>query len=310
MFQSMRRSSSPGDVRAVVGEFQARDARPALALADEAGDDRRQRREPQAIQLAQQLAVEQRPLVVAHGASSRTPRTTALTMSSAVTPLRSASNVRISRCRSAGSATARTSSYERWLRPAISAETLPGQRQRLRAARARPEPDVVAHELGGARAAAGARSRCGSRSRARARRPGASAPARPCAAASRRRRRARARGGMVGRAAHDRGQLGRRRVVEVQLQQEAVELRLRQRVGALHLDRVLGREHRERPREVVRVVADRDRPLLHRLEQRALRARRGAVDLVGQDQAAEERARLEHELRRAGRAGRRARPCR
>src|SRR4029077_14367958 len=113
------------DVGAVVGELQARDARPALTLADEPRDDRRQRRQPQAIQLAQQLSVEQRSLVVAQGASSRTPRTTAPTMSSAVTPLRSASNVRISRCRSAGSATARTSSYERWVRPAIRAETLP-----------------------------------------------------------------------------------------------------------------------------------------------------------------------------------------
>ena len=47
----------------------------------------------------------------------------------------------------------------------------------------------------------------------------------------------------------------------------------------------------------MRVVADRDGALLHRLEQRALRAGRGPVDLVGQDQAAEERARLEHELR-------------
>ena len=47
------------------------------------------------------------------------------------------------------------------------------------------------------------------------------------------------------------------------------------------------------------LVADRDRPLLHRLEQRALGARGRAVDLVGQDQRAEERAGLEHELRRA-----------
>ena len=47
----------------------------------------------------------------------------------------------------------------------------------------------------------------------------------------------------------------------------------------------------------MRVVADRDSPLLHRLEQCALRAGGGAVDLVGQDQAAEERSRLEHELR-------------
>ena len=40
----------------------------------------------------------------------------------------------------------------------------------------------------------------------------------------------------------------------------------------------------------MRLVADRDGPLLHRLEQRALRAGGGAVDLVRQDQPAEQRA--------------------
>ena len=40
-------------------------------------------------------------------------------------------------------------------------------------------------------------------------------------------------------------------------------------------------------------VADGDAPLLHRLKERGLRLRRGAVDLVGQDQVVEDRARQE-----------------
>ena len=271
-------------------------ARPC-ALADEAA-----RRSPSASRAAAAPAGAAARRRAAAAGRRLTPRlrarraTTAPTMSSAVTPLRSASNVEdqpVAQRRQRDRADVLVGEV---VAPGEQRRDAAGQGQRLRAARARPEPDVVAHDLGGAAAAAGARSRAGSRSRARGRRPAACARARPCAGASRRPRPARAAASIVGRAAHDRGQLVARRVVEVQLQQEAVELRLRQRVGALHLDRVLGREHRERPRAGVRLVADRDGPLLHRLEQRALRARRGAVDLVGQDQAA----------RTAGPAGTRA----
>ena len=73
---------------------------------------------------------------------------------------------------------------------------------------------------------------------------------------------------------------------DVQLEEEAVELRLGQRVGALHLDRVLRGEHEERLGERVLLLGDGDAVLLHRLEQRALRLGRGAVDLVGQHQVA------------------------
>ena len=45
----------------------------------------------------------------------------------------------------------------------------------------------------------------------------------------------------------DRLQLGAAGIVEAELQHEAVELRLRQRIGAVQLDRVLRREHAERP---------------------------------------------------------------
>ena len=74
-------------------------------------------------------------------------------------------------------------------------------------------------------------------------------------------------------------------------QHEAVELRLGQRKGALVLDRVLGGEHHERRRHLVADAVNRDLALLHRLEQRRLRLGRGPVDLVGQHDLREDRAR-------------------
>ena len=82
-------------------------------------------------------------------------------------------------------------------------------------------------------------------------------------------------------------------VVEDDLEEEAVELRLGQREDALVLERVLGRDHEERVGELVRLPLDRDGALLHRLEQRRLRAGRGAVDLVGEEDVREDDARHE-----------------
>ena len=63
------------------------------------------------------------------------------------------------------------------------------------------------------------------------------------------------------------------RIVDVDLHQEAVELRFGQRIGAFLLQRVLRRQHMERRRQVVARARDRDVMLLHRLQQRRLRAR-------------------------------------
>ena len=80
---------------------------------------------------------------------------------------------------------------------------------------------------------------------------------------------------------------------------EAVELRLGQRVGALVLDRVLRRHDHERAPERVADAVDRHLVLLHALEERGLRLRRGAVDLVDEEEVREDRARPELELVRA-----------
>jgi hypothetical protein len=72
------------------------------------------------------------------------------------------------------------------------------------------------------------------------------------------------------------------------VEHEAIELGLRQRVRALELDRILRREHEERAIELVRATRCGDVILLHRLEERSLRLRRCAVDLVGQNDLRED----------------------
>ena len=93
------------------------------------------------------------------------------------------------------------------------------------------------------------------------------------------------------------------RVLHEHLEHEAVLLRFGQRVGAFLFDRVLRRQHEERVGELVADAADRDLPLLHGFEQRGLRSRRRAVDLVGEDHVGEQRARPEQNSKVAGRAG-------
>ena len=54
-------------------------------------------------------------------------------------------------------------------------------------------------------------------------------------------------------------------IIDVDLQQKAVELRFRQRIGAFLLQRVLRREHMKRPRQRMVLPGDRHAPFLHRL---------------------------------------------
>jgi hypothetical protein len=86
------------------------------------------------------------------------------------------------------------------------------------------------------------------------------------------------------------------RVLELDLEQEPVELGLRKRMDPLVLVRVLRRDHEERVGQPLRLAVDRHLPLLHRLEQRRLRARRRAVDLVREEHVREHDAGHEHRL--------------
>ena len=78
----------------------------------------------------------------------------------------------------------------------------------------------------------------------------------------------------------------------MQLQHEAIELRFGQLIGAFLFERILRGEHEERIGEGIGCFADRDLPLLHRFEQRALHLGGRAVDFVGENQVGEERAEL------------------
>src|SRR5262249_22834779 len=86
---------------------------------------------------------------------------------------------------------------------------------------------------------------------------------------------------------HDQELFRPRRIADLHLEHEPVDLSLGQRVGALLLDRVLRRQHEERRRQRKRLVADGDLLLLHALEQGALHLGGRAVDLVGEDQVGE-----------------------
>ena len=88
-------------------------------------------------------------------------------------------------------------------------------------------------------------------------------------------------------ALHNAAQVLARRIGDQNLHQEAVELRFGQRIRAFHLDRILRGHHQERRFQFMRGGAAGDRALLHRFQQRGLRLRRGAVDLVGQHQVRE-----------------------
>ena len=87
-------------------------------------------------------------------------------------------------------------------------------------------------------------------------------------------------------------------VLEVDLEEEAVELGLGKLEDARVLVWVLGRDHEERIGKLVHLAVDRDLALLHRLEQGGLGARRGAVDLVGEEDVREDGAGKEDLLSR------------
>ena len=89
------------------------------------------------------------------------------------------------------------------------------------------------------------------------------------------------------------------RIADEHFEHEAILLGLGQRIGAFLLDGVLRGQHEERVGQLVPHAAHGDLPLLHRLEQRGLRLRGRAVDFVGQDHVAEQRAFEEAEIARA-----------
>ena len=84
-------------------------------------------------------------------------------------------------------------------------------------------------------------------------------------------------------------------VAEGDAHQKAVQLAFGQRIGAKLLGGVLRGHHEEGAGQLARGVVHRDLALLHGFQQGALRARAGAVDLVGQQHLREHRAGVEDE---------------
>jgi hypothetical protein len=103
------------------------------------------------------------------------------------------------------------------------------------------------------------------------------------------------------RGAHDFELLILGRVIDNDVEHEAVELCLGQRICTFQLDRVLRCEDVERLVELVRAALNRHAVLLHRFEQSGLCLRRCAVDFVGEEDIGEDRTWREHHLPASGR---------
>ena len=111
---------------------------------------------------------------------------------------------------------------------------------------------------------------------------------------------------------HDLMLLVVRRVFDQQLEHEPVDLRFRERVGTLLFNWVLRGQHHERRRQLVRLAAQRDLPLLHRFQQRTLHFGRRTIDFVSKHDIGKKQA-LDAFRKRPSRAGkpvyRRGRPA-
>ena len=88
----------------------------------------------------------------------------------------------------------------------------------------------------------------------------------------------------------DRHFIRRRNVTERELHREPVHLRLRQRIGAAKFHRVFRGDDKKQIRQIPPLALDAHLGFAHRFEQRRLRARRGAVDFVGEQNVREHRA--------------------
>jgi hypothetical protein len=100
---------------------------------------------------------------------------------------------------------------------------------------------------------------------------------------------------LMAREAHDLERGRAVRIVDGNVQHEAVDLRFGQRVCTLLLDGILRRHHQEQRRQLVARLADADLTLPHRLEQGRLYLGRGSIDLVGKNEIVKQRSALKFE---------------
>ncbi len=91
----------------------------------------------------------------------------------------------------------------------------------------------------------------------------------------------------------DAPQLLGRRMGDKNPEHKPVQLGLGQRVDPFHLDGILGRDHEEGLLQLIRFAGDGHLVLGHRLQERGLRFRRGAVHFIRQQEVGEDRPRRE-----------------
>ena len=91
-----------------------------------------------------------------------------------------------------------------------------------------------------------------------------------------------------------------RRIAHLDAHQEAIELGFGERIRAVVLDRILCGNDKKRVGQRKRFAVDGDLRIVHRFEQRGLRARGGAVDFVGENDVGKDRALTEFKIARFG----------
>src|SRR5439155_25684060 len=79
-----------------------------------------------------------------------------------------------------------------------------------------------------------------------------------------------------------------RNVTEAELERKTIHLRFRQRVGPSKFDRVLSGDDKKQVGQGPPLTIDADLSFPHRFEQGRLRARRGAVDFISQQNIGED----------------------
>jgi Dolichyl-phosphate-mannose-protein mannosyltransferase len=86
------------------------------------------------------------------------------------------------------------------------------------------------------------------------------------------------------------------RIIQTDAQHEAIELRIRKRIRSSQVDGILRGDDKERRRQRMRHAIGGHLLFGHRFEQRTLRFRRRAVDLVGEHELCEQRSGMEFEF--------------
>ena len=82
-------------------------------------------------------------------------------------------------------------------------------------------------------------------------------------------------------------------IAHLDAHQKTIQLRFRKRISSMMFDRILRGDDQKRLRQRMSFSVHGNLRFVHGFEQRGLRARRGAIDFIGENDIREERARTE-----------------